>query len=70
VARGPHPPPGFESLRRWARAGSPLWTFQFFYPYDVAALSIVAAILLCILAGFGPAKQAASLPIVSAIGYE
>ena len=46
------------------------WTFQFFYPYDVAALSIVASVLLCVLAGFGPARQAASLPIVSAIGYE
>jgi putative ABC transport system permease protein len=46
------------------------WTFQFFYPYDVAAFSIVASVLLCVLAGFGPAKQAASLPIVSAIGYE
>ena len=46
------------------------WTFQFYYPYDVAALSIVASVLLCVLAGFGPARQAASLPIVSAIGYE
>jgi putative ABC transport system permease protein len=46
------------------------WTFQFYYPYEVAVLSIVASVILCILAGFGPAKQAASLPIVSAIGYE
>jgi len=46
------------------------WTFQFFYPYDVAALSIVASVILCVLASFAPAKQAASLPIVSAIGYE
>jgi putative ABC transport system permease protein len=46
------------------------WTFQFYYPYDVAALSIIAAVTLCILAGFAPAKQAASMPIVSAIGYE
>lgn len=46
------------------------WTFQFFYPYDIAALSIVASVALCVLAGFGPARQAASLPIVSAIGYE
>jgi putative ABC transport system permease protein len=46
------------------------WTFQFYYPYDVAVLSIVAAVTLCILAGFAPAKQAASMPIVSAIGYE
>ena len=46
------------------------WTFQFFYPYDVAALSIFAAVFLCSLAGWGPARQAASTPIVSAIGYE
>ena len=46
------------------------WTFQFFYPYDVAILSIFAAVMLCMLAGFAPAKQAAALPIVSAIGYE
>jgi putative ABC transport system permease protein len=46
------------------------WTFQFYYPYDIALLSIVASVLLCILAGFGPAKQAGALPIVSAIGYE
>ena len=46
------------------------WTFQFYYPYEVALLSIIASVVLCILAGFGPAKQAASLPIVSAIGYE
>jgi putative ABC transport system permease protein len=46
------------------------WTFQFYYPYDVAVLSIVASILLCLAAGYGPAKQAASTPIVTAIGYE
>jgi putative ABC transport system permease protein len=46
------------------------WTFQFYYPYDVAVLAVVAAILLCLLAAFAPAKQAASTPIVSAIGYE
>lgn len=46
------------------------WTFQFYYPYDVAILSIFAAILLCLAAGYGPAKQAAATPIVSAIGYE
>ncbi|HWL74866.1 MAG TPA: ABC transporter permease, partial [Burkholderiaceae bacterium] len=46
------------------------WTFQFYYPYDVAVFSIIAAVTLCILAGFAPAKQAASMPIVSAIGYE
>jgi putative ABC transport system permease protein len=46
------------------------WTFQFFYPYDIAALSLIAAVLLCMLAGYAPAKQAASMPIVTAIGYE
>ena len=46
------------------------WTFQFFYPYEVALLSIVSAVVLCLLAGYGPAKQAASTPIVTAIGYE
>jgi len=46
------------------------WTFQFYYPYDVAALSIIASVILCLMAGYGPAKQAASTPIVPAIGYE
>ncbi len=46
------------------------WTFQFYYPYDIAALSIIASVILCVLAGFGPARQAASTPIVKAIGYE
>jgi ABC-type antimicrobial peptide transport system permease subunit len=46
------------------------WTFQFFYPYDVAALAVIASVILCLLAGYGPAKQAASTPIVTAIGYE
>ena len=46
------------------------WTFQFYYPYDVAIVSVIAAVILCLLAGYGPAKQAASTPIVAAIGYE
>ena len=46
------------------------WTFQFYYPYGIAAFSVFAAVLLCGLAGWGPAKQAASTPIVTAIGYE
>jgi len=46
------------------------WTFQFFYPYDVAALSIIAVVVLCALAGWGPAKKAAATAIVAAIGYE
>lgn len=46
------------------------WTFEFYYPYDVAVLSVFVSVILCLLAGYGPAKQAASTPIVSAIGYE
>jgi putative ABC transport system permease protein len=46
------------------------WTFQFYYPYGVAVLSLVAAVALCLAAGYGPAKQAASTPVISAIGYE
>jgi len=46
------------------------WTFQFYYPYGVAILSLVASVLLCLMAGYGPAKQAAARPIVTAIGYE
>ena len=46
------------------------WTFQFYYPYDVALFSVLGAVLLCLAAGYGPARQAASTPIVSAIGYE
>ncbi|MDH3445109.1 MAG: ABC transporter permease, partial [Deltaproteobacteria bacterium] len=46
------------------------WTFQFYYPYDVAIFSLIAAVLLCLASGYAPAKQAAATPIVSAIGYE
>ena len=46
------------------------WTFQYYYPFDVAFLSLVLAVGLCLLAGYVPAKQAASTQIVSAIGYE
>ena len=46
------------------------WTFQFFSPSGVAAFTIVPAVMLCFIAGYGPAKQAASTPIVTAIGYE
>jgi len=46
------------------------WTFQFYYPYGVAIFSVLAAVILCLFAGYGPAKQAASTPIVTAIGYE
>jgi putative ABC transport system permease protein len=46
------------------------WTFQFYYPYQIAILSVFVAVVLCVIAGYGPAKQAASTPIVPAIGYE
>ena len=46
------------------------WTFQFFYPYDVAALVVSATVVLCLLAGYGPAKKAAATAVVTAIGYE
>ena len=46
------------------------WTFQFYYPYGVAVVSILASVVLCVLAGYGPSKQAAATRIVSAIGYE
>ena len=46
------------------------WTFEYYYPYDLAALSIFVSVMLCLLAGYWPAKHAAATPIVSAIGYE
>ena len=46
------------------------WTFQYYYPFGIAFLSLVASIGLCLLAGYLPARQAASTNIVSAIGYE
>ena len=46
------------------------WTFQFYYPYDVALLSIVGSVILCVISGYGPARQAAATPVVAAIGYE
>jgi putative ABC transport system permease protein len=46
------------------------WTFQYHYPFDVALLSLVLSVVLCLLAGYVPAKQAAATPIVTAIGYE
>jgi putative ABC transport system permease protein len=46
------------------------WTFQFYYPYGIAVLAWAAAVLLCLAAGYVPAKHAAAAPIVSAIGYE
>ena len=46
------------------------WTFEYYYPFTLAALSILASMILCLLAGYWPAKQAAATPIASAIGYE
>ena len=46
------------------------WTFQYYYPFDVAILCLILAVALCLLAGYVPARQAASTPIVAAIGYE
>jgi putative ABC transport system permease protein len=46
------------------------WTFQFYYPYDVALLSVVGAVILCLISAYGPARQAAATPVVAAIGYE
>ncbi len=46
------------------------WTFQFYYPYGVAILSVFASVMLCLVAAWAPAKRAAATPIVAAIGYE
>ncbi|MFQ5916636.1 MAG: FtsX-like permease family protein [Candidatus Binatia bacterium] len=46
------------------------WTFQYHYPFDVASLCLLLAVVLCLLAGYGPAREAASSNIVAAVGYE
>jgi putative ABC transport system permease protein len=46
------------------------WTFRYYYPVDVALGSLAAAVALCLLAGYLPARKAASIRIVEAIGYE
>lgn len=46
------------------------WTFQYYYPFGFAFLCLILAVVLCLLAGYIPAKQAAAIPIVTAIGYE
>jgi putative ABC transport system permease protein len=46
------------------------WTFQFYYPYGIAILALFASVVLCVLVAYWPARQAAAIPIVSAIGYE
>ncbi|HEY1268953.1 MAG TPA: FtsX-like permease family protein [Candidatus Binatia bacterium] len=46
------------------------WSFQYYFPTEVAVLSLLASVALCLLAGYLPAKRAAEIPIVAAIGYE
>ncbi len=46
------------------------WTFQYYYPTGFAFLCLILSVALCLLAGYIPARQAASTPIVGAIGYE
>lgn len=46
------------------------WTFQYYYPFDVALLSLVLSVALCLIAGYVPARQTGSIDIVAAIGYE
>ncbi len=46
------------------------WTFQYYYPYEIALLSVVLSVVLCLLASYFPARQAGSTPLVTAIGYE
>ncbi len=46
------------------------WTFQYYYPFHIALLSFFLSVVLCLLAAYGPAKQAASTNIVTAIGHE
>ncbi|MGH7832885.1 MAG: FtsX-like permease family protein, partial [Candidatus Binatia bacterium] len=46
------------------------WTFQYYYPYSVALLCMVGSMVLCVLAGYFPARRASQTNIVEAIGYE
>lgn len=46
------------------------WTFQYYYPFHVAFACLFLAVVLCLAAGYLPARQAASTGIVAAIGYE
>ena len=46
------------------------WTFQYHYPFGIAFLCLILAVVLCLLAGYGPAREAASTNIVAAVGYE
>ncbi len=46
------------------------WTFQYHYPLEVALGCLVMAVVLCLLAAYVPAREAASANIVAAVGYE
>ena len=46
------------------------WTFQYHFPFHVAFACLVLSVLLCLLAAYLPARQAAAAGIVAAIGYE
>ena len=46
------------------------WTFQYHYPFGVAVYGLLLAVLVCLLAGFAPARKASSTSIASAVGYE
>ena len=46
------------------------WTFQYHYPFGVALACLVLAVILCLLAAYVPAREAASTNIVTAVGYE
>jgi len=46
------------------------WTFQYHYPFGIAFLCLILPVVLCLLAGYGPAREAASTNIVAAVGYE
>ena len=46
------------------------WTFQYHYPFGVALACLVLAVVLCLLAAYVPAREAASANIVTAVGYE
>jgi putative ABC transport system permease protein len=46
------------------------WTFQYHYPYGLAVLAVIAAVLLSLVAGYLPAKRAARSDLAAAIAYE
>ena len=46
------------------------WTFQYHYPFGVALACLVLAVVLCLMAAYVPAREAASGNIVTAVGYE